>query len=197
MRVEKANFKEIEEVSVTFGERAASVMRIVDRITIEVVVPSLPPGEVEVVVRLKGAVIGTGRAAIAPAPMMRVFFQMTGDSIALRKIRPFNGRYDRSVQKGRRLSYDVVAPDGELLFTAAIAHPATGTIEIYGPPDERRPRRLPAAEPYRFAVKIPYTESRVALRIYDVPDGLDIDTARGRAQRRLIREVEIGNGEER
>jgi hypothetical protein len=192
LRVAKGGFKGIEGLSVTINNRPATVTGVVDANTIQVVVPDLPPGEFSVVMSRKGDVIAQGTATIAHAPMERIFLRLEGDSVSFVKTRPYNGAYEPEAGRGRRISYDLVTRNGALLYTAAIRHPATDTFEVYGAADPHRPRHLPATEPYSFAIKIPYMREAAILRIYDAPDGVDLDTAQGRAARRLIGEIEMG-----
>lgn len=192
LRLDKANLKDTAGVAVVFEQRPASIVRLVDPNTIEVVVPDLTPGDARVIVSRNGDVVGEGKAAILPAPMVRVFLRMEGDSVSVARTRPYNGHYDPRAERGRRLSYDLVTQDGELLYTSAVRHPATDAFEVYGAADSLRGRRLPAVAPYFFAIKIPFTQGPAVLRIYEAAEGADLDSAEGRASRRLMREIEMG-----
>jgi hypothetical protein len=89
------------------------------------------------------------------------------------------------------LSYDVISEHGQLLYTGAIPHPATGTYEVFGPAGSPSPHRVPAEEPYRFAIKIPYSPSTTIVKLYEAAPGVDLATDKGRAARRLIKEFEV------
>ncbi len=192
IRIENAKLKDAAEVAVTFADKPASVVRLVDSETIQVVVPDLPPGDARVFVSRGGQVMGEGKASILPAPMVRVFLRMEGDSVSVARTRPYNGHYDPTARRGRRLSFDLISGGGQLLYTSAISHPATGTFEVYGAADSLRSRHLPAVEPYFFAIKLPYTPEPAILRIYEAAEGADLDTAEGRRERRLVTEIEMG-----
>ncbi len=191
LRIDKPLFKDVSEITVRFGTQAAPVARIVDERTIEVGVPPLDPGVVAVIVELAGKRVGEGEAKIGPCPMKRLFFSMSADSITLVSISPFTGQFDRNANRGRRLSYDVFSAGGQMVYTGAIRHPAFQTVEVPAGGDDAAWRRIPNTEPYWFALKIPNTPGRTVVRIYEVAEGIDLSTAKGRAARSLLGEFQI------
>ncbi len=192
LRVEKAGFKDANAISVTIADQAAPIVRVVDRETIEVMVPRLSAGEARVRLEYKRGMVTEGTMMIIPSPLRRIFLQMEHDTITVERTRPYNGEYDRNATSGRRLSYDVIGENGQLLYTGAIPHPAEGTIEVFGSAGSPSPHRVPAREPYHFAIKIPYSRGTTIVRLYEARDGVDLSTQKGRAARNLIREIEVG-----
>jgi hypothetical protein len=191
LRAENAAFKDADAISVTIGDQSAPVVRIVDPQTVEVMIPKLSPGKARIRLEYAGKAAGEGTITIIPSPLRRLFLRMERDSVIVERTRPYNGEYDRDAAGGRRLSYDVISERGQLLYTGAIRHPAAGTIEVFGSPKDRSPRRIPAQEPFPFIIKIPYSPGRTVVKLYEVPDGVDLSTAEGRGARRLIREIEV------
>lgn len=194
VRVEKGRFEDRDRVGVVFGVDPGVVVQIVDRRTLEVMVPRMAPGEVRVTVTYRGEPIAEGSVTILPSPMKRLFFQMEGDSVVLSRVRPYSGEFDPSAATGRRLSYDVLSSAGELIYTGAIPHPATQTFEVFGPDDRSSPRRVRAREPYSFLLKVPYEPGDLVVRLFDVAPGIDLSTEDGRALRRAIAEFKVPEG---
>lgn len=190
--VQKAAFQDAGGVRVTVADRPAPVVRVLDSKTVEVMVPDLPPGGAPVRIKNPTKTVGRGTITIVPAPMRRVFLRMENDTVAVEGLEPYNGEYGRGAAHGRRLSYDVVNDRGRFLYTRAIAHPSTGTVEVFGPEGAPSPRRYPVQEPYRFAIKIPYSPGTTVVKLYDVSEGVDLSTREGRAQRTLVKEFTIG-----
>jgi hypothetical protein len=193
LNIENANFDKIEDIEVTFAGRPAPVVRVIDQTTVEVMIPPLAPGEVEIVVKKEGRGIGKAKTTIRPSPLRRIFFTMHEGRIELKRVRPYTGHMDRAASRGRRLSYDVLAEDGRILYTGAIRHPETGQFEVFGGanPPKIRQRRVEVKGPFTFSIKIPYAEGRTTLRLYDVAVGVDLTDPQGRDERRLITEFTV------
>ncbi|UCG53433.1 MAG: IPT/TIG domain-containing protein [Candidatus Latescibacterota bacterium] len=193
LSIEGADFEKVEDIEVTFARRPAPVVRVIDQTTVEVMVPPLEPGEVEIVVKKAGRQIGKAKTKIRPSPLRRVFFTMQDGRIELKRVRPYTGHMDRVASRGRRLSYDVLTEDGRLLYTGAIRHPEGGQFEVFGhpkPPKKRRgPVRVEGSIP--FSIKIPYSEGKTIVRLYDVEKGVDLTDPRARDERRLITEFTV------
>ncbi len=191
MRVGIATFRDPAAISVTIGNRIAPVVRLVDLRTVEVLVPKLPRGKADIELEYKHKIWGKGIVTIVPPPLRRVFLRMENDTVTVEQVRPFNGQYNRSATRGLRISYDVISERGQLRYTAAIPHPTTGTVEVFGPPGDESPFRIPVRAPYRFMIEIPYSPDATTVKLYEARDGVDLSTAAGRKARRFIKEFTV------
>jgi len=194
LRVGIASFRDPAGISVTIGDRIAPVVRLVDLRTVEVLVPKLPRGKADIELEYKQDTWAKGIVTIVPPPLRRVFLRMENDStVTVERVRPFNGKYDRSATRGRRISYDVISGRGQLRYTAAVPHPDSGTVEVFGPPGDESPFRVRARAPYRFMIKLPYSKDDLLVKIYEARDGVDLLTPEGRRARRLIKEFTVAD----
>jgi hypothetical protein len=191
LRVTKAGFEDIQAIDVTIAGQIAPVVRILDPETIEVMVPVVPIGKAPIQLSYHSKPLAMGAVMIIPAPMRRIFLRMERDSVTVERTSPYYGQYDRNATTGRRLSFDVISEKGQLLYTGAMPHPVTGTYEVFGPAGSPYPHRVPAEEPYRFMIKIPYSPGTTIVRVYEVPAGVDLSSDTGRQARRLINEFEV------
>jgi len=191
LRAESAGFTNTRNIRVAIGDRIAPVVRIVDSVTVEVMIPELDPGEVPIQIQYMRTTLGSATVEITAPPLRRIFLRMENDTVTVERVRPFTGEYDNAATSGRRLSYDVTSARGRLLYTGAIPHPATATFEVFGSAGRSSPIRVPAPEPYHFMIKIPYSSNTILVKLYEVPDSLDLATERGRAARTLIKEIEV------
>lgn len=192
-------FKEVGRIGVRLegpgGERTARVVGIVDERTIQVMVPKMAPGGVKVSVSYDGNTVAQGTMSIVTPLMRRIFLQMEGDSVIVKRVRPYNGEFDPIAKSGRRLSYDVWDADSVLLYSGAIPHPAVQSSEVFGPRAGESPARVPVTEPASFVIKVPYAPGGLTVRLYDVGVDIDLSTPKGRAQRRSIAVIEVPKGQ--
>jgi IPT/TIG domain len=193
LRMKNAGFADPGAIKVTIGDRAAPVVRIVDSNTIEVLIPKLPEGRPTIKVSYTWKTSGSGLMTITPPRFLRVFLRMENHAVAIEGLRPYNGEYDFNATSGRRVSFDVLGDDEVLIYTGAIPHPESATIEVFGPPGDPSPLRVPVREPYHFQIKIPYTAERAPakLRLYDAPDGADLSADGRRKERTFITEIKL------
>jgi hypothetical protein len=85
----------------------------------------------------------------------------------------------------------VISPAGGLVFSGACNHPVLGRREVYSDPEPGRVRRVDGPSEGSCAIKIPNVPGASTLRVYDVPELVDLDTDEGRASRSLIGELAI------
>ena len=160
------------------------------------IVPSVSSGKQTVrVVDRDGKELGKGQLDILPSSSLRLLLTMKDGRIQLVNSKPTEGSYtENRAEQGPRVSYDVLTPEGGLLFTGAIAHPTREAHELFDEPQpgQRTIRREPVHGDATFVVKIPNVEGPAIVRFYDVQADVDLGTAQGRAGRKLIGEIKVG-----
>jgi len=183
-----------EGIRATIGDQPAHVLSVVGERYVRVLVPSLDRGTYEASVTRNGKEIARQDLVVRDAVSRSYRFRLEGDKIALEATTPSNDRPTRSTPALlERLSFDLVTPDGQLIFTTAVLHPrevsgegittaASGRTEL----SRVRPAQVPSAR-----VILPRVPNAASVRVYDVPRGLDISTDTGRAERKLIREFTL------
>jgi hypothetical protein len=135
-----------------------------------------------------------GRApftVLAP-PARQLVLAMTGKRIDLITSRGASGldRPSRELPGRRGLAYDVVTRDGRLVATGVIPHPLARRLEVFEP--EGRLRGAPAPASETFTLRIPAVPEGSVVRFYEYDAGTKLDTAAGRAARRLVSEIRVG-----
>jgi len=188
IRHTSAKFQNKDDITVSIGNRRAGVTDIRDPSTIEVLVPALAPGKVEVRVQ-SGNFKGKGTVNIRRQAKQRVFLTYDAGKISLQMVMPYTGQYGDMPSTGRRLSYDVFDSQRRLVYTNAIRHPAEWQVEAF--PEGGRIERVHDDGPLTFGIKIPYVEGGARIEFFDAPDAIDLKSIEARQRRIPIGEVRI------
>ena len=188
-------FTKRDTIDVTFGDKRGHVVKIINQSTIEVLVPRLRAGTVTVTVRTDRGVLGTATLKVIHPPLLRIFVSTSGGRLAVDRIQPYTGSLGESAAGGLRLSYDVVTDSGDLLYTAAIRHPATAEMESFD--EDGNIRRIPSLGFAPIVIKIPYVESSFRLQLFEADPGLNLMDPKDRDERRLLQEFTIPEEGER
>lgn len=186
--------REKEAVRVRVGDQPALVIRVVPGVGVEFLVPELQPGPAAVKVEAYGKAAATATLTIVPPPARQLVLGMTGDLVELVSDRGAASfaRPSREVPVRRGLAYDVLNAQGVLVATGVIEHPRAGRLEVHD--EEGGLRGAPEPDSATFTLRIPAVPGGGTLRLYDVEPQIDVMTDEGRAERRLVSEIELGGG---
>jgi hypothetical protein len=180
---------------VEFGRESAQVQQVLSATNVQVLVPNIPPGEAEV--RIQEALKAPGKSAtvrVLKAPTKKLVLELSGANIRLLSASERGGEYTNTPEQDqRRLSFDVLTADGNLLYTGAIVHPTLGRMEVFDEPqpEKKAMHNEPAMGAAVFELKIPNISGEVVIKFYDVPQGADLSTPEGRAARRYVNQVTV------
>jgi len=181
---------------VEMGKTVATVQRKVGATEVEILVPNLPPGKVQVRLREEGKrASGAVPFEVLPAQALQVVLSMEGNQIRPVSVTPRGSQYATPAERDqRRLSYDVINDQGGLVFSGEIVHPVEGRKEIFDEPEPGQRIIRGATEQHAgvFVIKIPNLPAKsFTIRFFDVPPSLDLSTLEGRKGRRFINEIKI------
>lgn len=183
-----------EQTAIEIGEQVAKVARVISESELEVLVPSLPAGQVKVVAREGQQVVGEGNLTVLAPTSKSLVLSFQDDKVALLATAPAGGGWWEAVDEGgRRLSFDVLSEQGGLVFTGAVNHPTLGRIEVFEGSEPRQIHAAPVPTAAVFAIKVPSIPGAATVRIYDVEAGVDLSTAEGRAARRFLSEIMVND----
>jgi len=183
---------------VTVGGVPATVTAVLDDGRARVLVPSVGEGEAIVSASVDGELVGGGVLRVLAPSGTRVVLQLDAGGLRVLDTLPatVDGRRG-SERRDARLSFDLVTPQGGLVYTASVPHPVRGRTEVFEPPREggRAGRGVRAPKDVVFAVEVPRMPEATLLRVFEVDAGVDVGTKEGRAGRRLLGEVRLEGSE--
>jgi len=179
--------------AVMIGKRATLVQRVLSPTEAFVLVPNIAPGmvEVEIVAGAKTAG-GSVRLEVTPAATRRVVLEISDGNVRVLRTAPCGGEFTSTVENGQaRLSFDVLTPEGNLVFAGAIVDPTEGRMELFDQPtpSARVLRQEPPGASAVFELKVPNLERETVIRFYRAAAGTDLKALEGRAARRFVAEI--------
>ncbi len=188
----EGSFEKTEGLQVNFGKMPASILGTDGMGHLQVMVPMLDAGQISISVLENGKSIGSAAFEVMPAAARQLILQMNSDGkLDLMSAKPVASDYDRTYAMSvEQLSYDVLSADGNLLFSASIAHPIKQRKEVFENP-EGVVHREKQASPAVFAVKIPNLAEAVVVRFYEAPANADLTDPAIRQNRKLLSEIKL------
>ncbi len=137
-----------------------------------------------------------GLLRIMPRPRAEVVLGVTGAGYTLVTSEGTASRIPEDPPISlRRVSYDLIGPTNQLIWTGAVIDPRDGRQEVY---DENavglRKLHRNAPNAIQFSLRIPNIQTAVILRLFHAAPGLDLTTAAGRAARVPVNDLTIPKG---
>ena len=137
-----------------------------------------------------------GLLRVQPRPRAEVVLGITSAGYSLVASEGTASRFPEDPPiSARRVSYDLIGPTNQLIWTGAVIDTRDGRQEVY---DEdasglrKLHRNAPAA--LQFSLRIPNVDAPVTLRLFHAAPGLDLSTAAGRAARVRVNDLAIPKG---
>jgi hypothetical protein len=182
--------------SVLIGGKPATIQRALNAKEVNILVPVLPPGDAEVLVRDQRSKKrrATGKMTILQVISQQLILSFEKDKVKLLSAQPRAGEFTGwDEQDQRRLAFDVFNAQGGLIYTGSIVHPAFGRREVFEGHDGKKPWVHGVKPPERvvFAVKIPFDPKGAVVKFFDVLPQVDLNTEQGRNSRKYLNEVKV------
>jgi hypothetical protein len=182
-------------VRILIGGQTALIKSIISDEEAEAVVPVLKAGMHDVQIaepnKLPGA---AAQLNVTDPPAKLLVLSMSDQGIELQDSFPMGGApYRNGDDGGQRIHYEVLNPQGRILFHNVINHPTEGRLEVYDRDDKGEPvhymapKRLSAV----FSLSIPNVPGGALLKLYDVPADADLGTPAGLAARTFLADIQI------
>lgn len=180
-------------LTATIGGRAVPV-RVQDS-EILIALPLSDPGPAELKILSGERVLFSREITVLEAPARWLELSIGPKGVELvQATRSADALTTDTPTRETRLSFDVLNARGGLVQTGSIPHPANDGGEIFEPtgaPGMASARRLDPRAVTRFFINIVNPSEGWRLQIYEAPAGLDLGTGEGRAQRVLLKEMEL------
>jgi len=184
--------KKNRPVMVLVGGRIASIQKNVSDTELDVMIPvvAFGPAEVRVLAVKTKKVLATGSMGVLETTSQQLVLAFENDSISLLRAQASAGEFSiRDEQDMRRLSYDVLNLQGNLIFSGAIVHPLA-RVEVFNPPGIKPAiQNTKPASRQVLAIKIPFIAQGTIVRFFDVAPHVDLNTETGRAQRKFLNQI--------
>ncbi len=193
----QGKFDRTTGLQVTFGKTVATVIGVNDLGHLEVLVPMAigmaEQGSTTISLTENGKSVGRVAFEIQPATAKQLILEMNTDGrLRLVSDKPYGGGYDQQFStRTFQLSYDIMAANGNLLFSASIAHPVKERAEVFENPEGSGIHREGKESPSVFPVKIPNLKEAVVIRFYEASARMDLTTPEGRRGRKFLSEIKL------
>lgn len=194
VRVSSTDLTRRPELKATIAGRP-TLIRVIDSSRLLITVPDLDPGAADIVLLDGDRVVGKASITIEDTFARTLVFSTDGSAITMRETKRSVDPPTRNVRSGGpRLSFDLVSPQGVVVYSGSIRHPNETGGEVFNfsatTPITSIARTAPP-DTVRFSIRTPTPAAGATLRFYRVPAGLDISTDEGRAQRVFVQEVQL------
>jgi hypothetical protein len=198
---DRARYTTYDSLGVSIDSVYAPIVRVLSNTEMRVQVPWVAPAESALVRvhRQANRDLGRGWMQVQLPDCMRLVFEVTGDSVTYLRAEICAGEPNSEATTLRpRLSFDVVDRARRLLFTTSVAHATRVPGEVFrraSDPDSAG-AATPQAGPERTVVsfRAPFLADAQMVRVFFVPEGLDITDAANRASRVLLNEQLLPTG---
>ena len=185
-------FPDGAKTRVELGGQPAQLVRWISPTEVEVLVPNVAAGTARMEVS-GGKATSSTQFEVLPAAAQELVLKMADGKLELIAARPTGDEPDTISPSGEpQLSYDVVTPEGAVVFTGAIRHPTQASREVFDGSSAEKAilRREPphAAAASVFALKVPALPG-ATVRLYESAAGTNLRDARSRDTRKLVGEI--------
>lgn len=177
---------------------AAKIIHEISDVAVEVIVPLVKPGAVDVQIVEPEKLPGDpGELEILAPKSQQLVLLMKGDEIEVLEQQPRAGLPRRSQDPGgKRIQLELYNALGRLVFTDVQIHPTDGRLEVFDAPDDKQRlmARLDGSADGVFSIQIPNVPGGAKLLIFELPDGVHADSDEALNVRTLINEISIPDG---
>jgi hypothetical protein len=191
-------FGEGSKTTVEIDGVAAKIINDISDVAVEVIVPLLNPGEVDVQVVEPDKLAGDpGTLEILAAKSQQLVMLMQGDQFEILDQQPRAALPRRSHDPGgKRIQVEVYNGLGRLVFSDVQIHPTDGRLELFDAPDSKEHVmvRVDGSGEGIFSIQIPNIPGGAKLLIYELPDGVHADSDEATRTRKLINDISIPDG---
>lgn len=186
------------ETHVLIGGKTVAVLRAASSTEIDVMVPVLPAGAADVVVRETASkrALAAGRMKILPPTAQQLILSLEDGRVTFLSAQPTVGEFTTPEESfKRRIAFDVLSDSDGLLFNGSVAHPEGRRLEVFEGRGGGKARLhgVEARGKTVFALKVPFVPQGARIRFYDVPESSDLNTLKGMTERTLINEIRVRN----
>ncbi len=188
-------FGNTENAKVQIGGQVVQIVRQINSVAVEVLVPNIAPGDATVQILEPDRPLALpGRLSILPSKSLQLVISLTNGRFELLVQRPGGTHPRRRIDPGgRRIQYEVFNELGRLVFKDVLTHPTLGRVEVYDETDSgvRIMHRLGERDTAVFAIMVPNVPGGATIRFYDVPEGVVADSLEGRRNRIFLTEMSV------
>jgi len=188
-------FEEDGVAQVQIGEQVAQIVRRINDVAVEVLVPNVAPGVTPVQVLEPDEPSGLpGSLNVLPSRSLQLVLSLSDEGFELLDQGPGGAHPRRGIDPGgRRIQYEVFNKLGRLVFRDVLTHPTLGRSEVFDKPDsgEHTMHRLGERDAAMFSIMIPNVPGGATVQFYDVPDGVVADSPEGRRNRQFLSEMNV------
>lgn len=164
----------------------ASVVRVLGPHEAEILVPDSRPGATNVVVE-SGGRSESVPVEVTPNRFQRLVVTVESDRVVLDVRQPANtAPVSPQPSEGRLLAYEIVSPQGEVIFRGTVRNPLYARHEVFGAEGEMRQTSPPKRA--AVAVLVPIVPEGSVVRFTDVLP----TTTKAAVQQRVLGEFPVG-----
>jgi hypothetical protein len=188
-------FPDAKSARVDIGGEPAPISKWVSPTEVEVLVPNIAAGESSVKVT-GGKVNEAAGFTVLPASAQELVLQLKDGALELVAVHPTADEPNMVTRSAEpQLSYDLVNPDGGLIFTGTIDHPAQARMELFDGPNAQQAilrREAPhPGHPVVFTVRLPVAPRGATVKFYESSAQLNLLDAAARQSRKLVGEIKL------
>lgn len=188
-------FPDAEAARVEIGGQPAPIAKWVSATEVEVLVPNVAAGESKVKVT-GGKISEAARFTVLPASTQELVLQLKEGKLELVAVHPTADEPNMVARSTEpQLSYDLVNPEGGLVFTGSIEHPAQARREVFDGPSAAQAilrREAPhPGQPVVFTVRVPVMPRGGTVKFYEAAPQMNLLDAAARQSRTLVGEIKL------
>jgi len=188
-------FPDAKSARVEIGGQSAPIAKWVSATEVDVLVPNVAVGESKVKVT-GGKVSEAAGFTVLPASAQELVLQLKEGKLELVAVHPTADEPNMVARSQEpQLSYDLVNPEGGLVFTGSIEHPAQARMEVFDGPSAAQAilrREAPHPEhPVVFTVRVPIMPRGGIVKFYEAAPQMNLLDAAARQSRKLVGEIKL------